>query len=403
MARKSKLIQAIEERLTNPMLVAAWNITDIEIRKSDYHVFRLPTGVLFDELYAVIGEECVERGIKHKRAGKWATVAELSEVLSSVHWLWKKWIPIGLLTLLVGEPGGGKSMIAIDFVKTVTNGGSFPMTEVKRNEGNAAWVETESSQQLINDRTQSMSVNRDRIYLPSFGGDMLGQPDLMDEIDKQRLVNLIQDIKPQLVVIDSLGGAHTRGENKIEEVRPMLDFLAKTARDNDVAILAIHHLRKRANGEDIAVSLDRVRGSSAFSAFARSIIALDKSAAGDLTLKVLKSNVSAIPDPVSLSITFQGEHPTGICYKDYKAPDPKRTKKEKCSDWVFSELKQNGKMQLLDIVSAGIAQGYTRGNIYDARDNLGDSIVISGDGRNAFWELMTNPFNNSNSDEQGDD
>ncbi len=43
-----------------------------------------------------------------------------------VEWLWPQKIPLGKVTLLIGDPGLGKSLIALDVASRVTTGGSLP-------------------------------------------------------------------------------------------------------------------------------------------------------------------------------------------------------------------------------------------------------------------------------------
>ena len=43
-----------------------------------------------------------------------------------VHWLWDKRIPLGKITLLDGDPGMGKSLLAIDLAARVSSGLPMP-------------------------------------------------------------------------------------------------------------------------------------------------------------------------------------------------------------------------------------------------------------------------------------
>jgi len=43
-----------------------------------------------------------------------------------VHWLWQKRIPLGKITLLDGDPGMGKSLLAIDLAARVSSGLPMP-------------------------------------------------------------------------------------------------------------------------------------------------------------------------------------------------------------------------------------------------------------------------------------
>jgi hypothetical protein len=45
---------------------------------------------------------------------------------TQVHWLWHEWLPKGVMSLLAGRPGDGKSQIALSIAATVTTGGEWP-------------------------------------------------------------------------------------------------------------------------------------------------------------------------------------------------------------------------------------------------------------------------------------
>ncbi len=46
-----------------------------------------------------------------------------------VEWLWPGKIPIGKVTLLIGDPGLGKSLVALDVASRVTRGAGWPEEE----------------------------------------------------------------------------------------------------------------------------------------------------------------------------------------------------------------------------------------------------------------------------------
>ena len=43
-----------------------------------------------------------------------------------VDWLWYPYIPYGKLTLLQGDPGGGKSTFIVNIISAVSSGGKLP-------------------------------------------------------------------------------------------------------------------------------------------------------------------------------------------------------------------------------------------------------------------------------------
>lgn len=355
-------------------------------------VVRMPENITqFDEVWAVIQDKAAHLAINVKRRGKWANANELREFLGSVKWLWPQWIPIGFITLLVGEPGSGKSFLALDWIRHILCSEPWPLTNVvpKVKQPCAIWVETESSQQLVTTRSESMNIPGDVLYMPGFGDDLLGQPDLMQEKDQQRVIQAVEELHPTLLVVDSLGGAHTSGENKIEEVRPMLDFLARLARDQKIPVVTAHHLRKRAQGDTIEVAMERVRGSSAFSAFARSIVAVEGEAGKAQNIRVIKSNLAAKPGAISFEVKFNDDgEPTGLSYAPYIKPSPKTTKSQRCAIWIEGMLqgKPDG-IRLNQLIQMAEPQGFTRQMLYTAKDLLNGNIAVQGDGKTAIWSM----------------
>lgn len=391
----STVFKLVSKNLTNDTYRNVFDkLIDIEPRKG-YVAFRVPDSIeIVEEVWEEIVQICEENNYKCKRIGKFSTAAEYGEFLSAIDWLWYNWMPKGFLTLLVGDPGTGKSMIALDLVKKVTAGTCFPFcdkcppSKLKCKTQNVVWVEAEAGQKILYDRMVSMNVDMSKIYIPAFDGDLLGQPNLSDETHQQQLIDIIVATDPALVVVDSLGGINTSGENRVEDVRPLMLFLARRiARDEDTSVLLIHHLRK-SSGEDIELAMSRVRGSTAITAFSRAIIGIERTRTNAI-MKVIKSNLGHIPKPITVNVLFdKNDRVTDVAYDEWTAPPPKKTKKERCSDWVWEVLQgHEGRIPLQDLIKQGEAEGFTRQNIYSARDILQKQITVSGTGREAFWEI----------------
>ena len=55
-----------------------------------------------------------------------------------VRWLWPGRIPIGKVTLLVGDPGNGKSLVALDIAARVSRGAAWP--DEPQVQGSPGWI-----------------------------------------------------------------------------------------------------------------------------------------------------------------------------------------------------------------------------------------------------------------------
>jgi hypothetical protein len=203
---------------------------------------------------------------------------EVSGQFPPVAWLWPSWIPRGLLTLLGAAPGMGKSLVALDLARRIIHGEPFPDgAPVPCPGSNVLIVDAEGSPGLLNQRAEAWALDRRRLFLMPVpdSGELI---DLADQHQQHLLLKMCCDLRPTLIIVDSLAAATTRGETSLEGARALLGFLSTVAHRAHVALLVIHHLRKRASsgraGPASRVVADDLRGSSHISAAARSVLAL---------------------------------------------------------------------------------------------------------------------------------
>lgn len=375
----SKILSSEEIRLLS--------LINIESRK-DKLIFRMPKDVIsLEDIWQKIKILSTELGIQSVQSDMYATLSELDDVLGDVKWLWKDWLPRGFVSMLVGDPGVGKSMVVLDLVDFITKGNGWPTCKNEEKPGNVIWIDTEASQQLLRMRARKMNIDRSSISIPIIDGDILGQVDIMNDRHREVIINMITDLKPSLMVVDSLGGAHTRGENKFEEIAPIMKFCALVARDENIGALLTHHLNKGQMGESPEVSLYRIRGSTAIPQFARSIMALEKINENEIKLRMIKSNLARIVKPLSaIPVIDKDGDIIEIEYKTYKAPPRKKTKQESCSSWAIEKIKEYPEgIRLRELVDIAETFGYTRCNLYAAKTFLGDRITVRGTGKESYW------------------
>jgi hypothetical protein len=389
--QKSKLIKALEKELNNDEK-RLLQLMRFENRK-DKIVVRMPAGLFsLESLWLRVVEISAAHNTIVCKADTFATVAELDDVLGNVEWLWKYWLPKGLLTILAGMPDAGKTMIAIDWLRIVTTGASFYNCEPLGAPANSVWIDAESGQQILRERVHWLKADKYRVFLPVIDGNILCQPDFSNSDHKQEIANLIAAKKPELLVLDSLGGGNQRGENKVEDVRPIMQYFSQIAQEFNMATVILHHLNKGAIGESTEISLSRIRGSTEITAAARSIIGLEPGKSkGEIKFRHVKGNAAPKQEPFAVNMIVNENQVTGIRYSDYVAPPEKKTKREKCAEWVTKELECSIEpYPLKDLLDKAEPLGYSRMTIYSAKDMLGDSITVSGSGRQAFWQLTNN-------------
>jgi len=293
------------------------------------------------------------RGAPPTQESKTLCLADLAS--QNVDWLWPGRIPIGKVTLLVGDPGVGKSLVALDIAARVTRGAPWPDASecgVANGEGgmNAAAAPDsdvpippspfllppspasvlllsaeDDLADTVRPRLEAAGADCSRIVaLPGAAGSDFADPaypqcGLISErgiaaplhhlaTTRQRAgdfdqLNRVLDSRPdcRLVIIDPLSAYLGRGvENFNPEVRRWIAPLAALAARRRLAVLAVHHLRKQQ-----ASALHRTMGSLAFVAAARTtwLVAPDPADAQRRLLLPVKNNLAALGGPLSFAIT----------------------------------------------------------------------------------------------------
>lgn len=194
----------------------------------------------------------------------------LSDVVEAdVRWLWPGRIPYAKVTLLVGDPGIGKSYASVAIAARLTNGGTFPDSQNERREPQAVlmWNGEDAAEDTIRPRARKCSANLELFEVIDGVRDKDGKVLPFGLND----VNLIAELVSErgnvgLLVIDPLN-AVLRGvdSHRAVEVHSALQPLADLAKATGMAVLIVAHLNKKESIE----ALYRVSGSIAFSALPR--------------------------------------------------------------------------------------------------------------------------------------
>ncbi|MDD4890015.1 MAG: AAA family ATPase [Phycisphaerae bacterium] len=229
---------------------------------------------------------------KLRKAGDALVTARMNAVKAGpVRWLWPGVIPLGKVTMLAGDPGLGKSLVALDVAARVTTGSAWPaggaacergtvlllsaeddLADTVRPRldaagGNAEYMTAVQAIKLVGDKNElAVDLSRD---LPSLA----------------KMAKRVTDIR--LIVIDPIS-AYLGGNSSLHGVmRP----LAKMASESGAAVLCVHHLGKKAQSNP----LYRLQGSVAFAAAARQVLAVaaDPDDRQRRLMLPVKSNLSA--------------------------------------------------------------------------------------------------------------
>jgi len=140
------------------------------------------------------------------------------------------------LTMLFGQPGEGKSLLAAVLANAVANGDA--VAGLAARQGRAVYIDAENGKWEIHRRVHTLGLSEQDLELYEADGFDLRR-------DISELAKIVADAKPQLLVLDSLASL-TPGfkENDADQTSPVLDALRRLAHRSELAILLIHHARK---------------------------------------------------------------------------------------------------------------------------------------------------------------
>lgn len=193
-----------------------------------------------------------------------------------VNWLWPWCIASGKVTLLVGDPGLGKSFVTLDFAARVSRGFGWPNApDHRRPPGGVVLLSAEDDAgDTIRPRLDAAGADVSRIVALEAVrvGDSSKHFDLSrDLVALERAIQSVHDCR--LVVIDPISSYMGQTDSHCNaDVRGVLAPLAALAAKYNVAIVVVSHMNKNSG----SAAIYRTTGSLAFVAAARAAWAVVK-------------------------------------------------------------------------------------------------------------------------------
>jgi RecA/RadA recombinase len=352
---------------------------------------------LMDAIRHLPNAEQILQAILSARPGyvtRFASLSDIADELDPIEWVWPNRIPRGMITVLGASQGSGKSILMVDLCYRIIHNQGFPDGKpIPRPGANAIYVDAEMVPQLLNERAANYGLDRDKLFvlLPEEGEMLdLGQPRYQEKLAEMATV-----LEPELIVIDSLSSAHSRGQNNVEDLRQLIGYLIRLARYANCGLVLTHHIRKPSNSPQgmmgFDLGMEDLMGSGYITQQARVVLGMrvvqtgpEFDPNGPREVKVLKNNLGEYPP--ALSFTFLPLHTGGVMLKwDTQPPKPFRehTQLDECKEWLEDFLKKEPDgIRPVEVVAAGMEEGFSRPMIYRARKEL-QGHILNTSGRKA--------------------
>ncbi len=239
-----------------------------------------------------------------------------------VEYLWDGWIPRGEMSMLISDPGVGKTHLIIDLIRRHLNGMDAPDGQkFERQRPNILYVDAEDYRKGIYSRIKAYRATEPSMW-PKQGGGLYIMPyprkDLLDFADpryQDALTERIISIQPDWVIIDSISSAIIR-HTFDTDVAPIMAYFSGLVNDFNLALTFLHHNNKMSNLRDFTDTRN-IAGAGLLARRSRVVIGMGYISKRNRVdkkndprkVQIIKTN-DWIPDP--LAFRFTPLHPRGV-------------------------------------------------------------------------------------------
>ena len=218
-----------------------------------------------------------------------------------VRWLWEPYIPLGKITIIQGDPGDGKTTMALAIAAAVTSGLPLPDSSGSSPANVIFQTAEDGLADTIKPRLGQLGANCDRVHVIDECEEALSLAD-------ERIEQAILKMDAKLFILDPLqaylGGADMHSANG---VRPLMKQLGSVAERTGCAIVIIGHLNKKRSKAQY-----RGLGSIDIYAAARSVLSIGRIDVDEHMRAMVhgKSNLA----PPGVSQAFGLDPANGFCW-----------------------------------------------------------------------------------------
>lgn len=297
-------------------------------------------------------------------------------------WLWYPYIPFGKVTIIQGDPGEGKTTLALNIAAALTRGEMFGTGE-KTEAGTVLYQTAEDGiSDTIKPRLTAANADCKKVMFVDENYEPLSFTD-------ERLEEAIQRIHPKLVILDPLQaylGANV-DMHRANEVRPVMSRLSQLAHNYGCAIILIGHMNKNMGTK----SAYRGLGSIDITAAARSVLIVAREK-HDKQVRVV-AHVKSSLAPEGETVAFRLDEHNGLTYiGEYKAEIDELlmgvsqgTQSEAAAVLIKTMLK-DGERPCIEIYNAAAEQNISPSTLRRAKKEL--NVKDEKRGNIWFWTLQ---------------
>lgn len=281
-----------------------------------------------------------------------------------IEWIWQPYIPLGCLVAIVGDPGLGKTSVAIMISSIISNGGIFPYSF---NQMPPSKVIFQNGEDDINKTTMKRMIaagaKLDNILY-------IDEDD--DSFDLSNVAGLEQKIiesNCRLVIIDPIQAYIPADVNSNDRgsVRRLLSPLKDIAQKHMCTIIYLMHKNKTITSNE----MNKASGSGDFMAIARSVLSITVDDENRRYIHHIKSSLDSKGKPIEFKINNNG------CIEFVRQIDviPKKERPiEVAKTFINAYMTDENEVKAKDIKDAAQNEKISIDTLMRAKDKVG--IVV---------------------------
>lgn len=292
-----------------------------------------------------------------------------------VQWLWKPYIPKGALSMIMGDGGYGKSYMTCALAADLSAGRALPGQEPLPPQRILMISAEDGIGPIIKPRLELLGANMENIAAYDEGF-------TVNETMAKRILLAVKEYDAAIVFLDPMV-VYVGGDTdifKANEVRHILEQLNKIAKECNIAIVGVHHVKKAMTSNLQHKSL----GSVDFVNGVRSTMFVDISKSGTYYMQHVKHNWSKKGDSLAYAFTDDRFEWLGVIEPEVgDVHEISRTPRGKARSFLIAVL-SNGPVPMLDVIKHGKDEGLSETTINRAKRGVCHSIRKEG---RWFYEL----------------
>lgn len=191
--------------------------------------------------------------------------------------------PKGHVSLVVGEPGIGKTWLMLGISKAIADGVQGLGSATPHRKGRVLVFAGETGIRLLANRLYAMggveNLDNIKVFSSQFMADSGIDVMMNTALGRENVAEAVREFKPDVVFIDTLISFMEAGkdESSQADMTDGIRGLSHIAQKYNCAVVIIHHFRKRKGTQaEFSRGIDEVIGSSAFTRLASVIIAVER-------------------------------------------------------------------------------------------------------------------------------